>query len=68
MPHARPPLQRFVARISSEGEIIPPQRLFSEANDDRRIGITLTDLMLDIVPIVRSIAGKRRNRSHNLLK
>jgi hypothetical protein len=30
--------------------------------------MTLADLTVDIVPIVRSIAGKRRNRSGNLLK
>jgi hypothetical protein len=30
--------------------------------------VTLADLTVDIVPIVRSIAGKRRNRSGNLLK
>ena len=31
-------------------------------HNDRRIGMTLADLTVDIVPIVRSIAGKRRNR------
>ena len=30
--------------------------------------MTLSDLSVDIVPIVRSIAGKRRKRSGNLLK
>jgi len=30
--------------------------------------MTLADVTVDIVPIVRSIAGKRRNRSRNLLK
>ena len=30
--------------------------------------MTLADLTVDIVPIVRPIAGKRRNRSGNLLK
>src|SRR6266566_2942624 len=29
-------------------------------HDDRRIRMTLTDLTVDIVPIVRPIAGKRR--------
>jgi hypothetical protein len=30
--------------------------------------MTLADLTVDIVPIVRSIAGKRRNPSGNLLQ
>src|SRR5882757_1347893 len=30
--------------------------------------MTLADLTIDIVPIVRSIASKRRNRSGNLLQ
>ena len=30
--------------------------------------MTLADLSVDIVPIVRPIAGKRRNRARNLLK
>jgi hypothetical protein len=30
--------------------------------------MTLADLTVDIVPIVRSIAGKRRNRSRDLRK
>src|SRR6202022_4984963 len=30
--------------------------------------MTLADLTVDIVPIVRSIAGKRHNRSRDLLK
>ena len=30
--------------------------------------MTLADLTVDIVPIVRPIAGKRRNRARNLLK
>src|SRR5580700_108775 len=37
-------------------------------HNDRRIGMTLADLTVDIVPIVRSIAGKRHNRSRDLLK
>src|SRR5258708_21994632 len=37
-------------------------------HNDRRIRITLADLTVDIVPIVRSIAGKRRDRSGNLLQ
>jgi hypothetical protein len=35
-------------------------------HNDRRI--RLADLTVDIVPIVRSIAGKRRDRSGNLLQ
>ena len=30
--------------------------------------MTLADVTVDIVPIVRSIAGKRRNRARNLLQ
>jgi hypothetical protein len=30
--------------------------------------MTLADLTVDIVPIVRPIAGKRRNRARNLLQ
>jgi hypothetical protein len=37
-------------------------------HNDRRSRMTLADLKVDIVPIVRSIAGKRRNRSGNLLE
>src|SRR6184192_2675120 len=37
-------------------------------HNDRRIRMTLTDLTVDIVPIVRPIAGKRRNRARNLLQ
>src|ERR1700730_4719025 len=37
-------------------------------HNDRRIRMTLADLTVDIVPIVRPIAGKRRNRSRNLLQ
>jgi hypothetical protein len=37
-------------------------------HNDRRIGMMLADLTVDIVPIVRSIAGKRHNRSRDLLK
>src|SRR4030081_886380 len=37
-------------------------------HNDCRIRITLVDLTVDIVPIIRSIAGKRRNRSGNLLQ
>src|SRR5436190_11310942 len=37
-------------------------------HNDRRIRMTLADLTIDIVPIVRSIASKRRNRSGNLLQ
>src|SRR5207253_11480692 len=37
-------------------------------HNDRRIRMTLADLMIDIVPIVRAIAGKRRNRARNLLQ
>src|SRR6266851_2313634 len=36
--------------------------------NDRRIRMTLADLTVDIVPIVRPIAGKRRNRARNLLQ
>jgi hypothetical protein len=36
--------------------------------NDRRIPMTLADLPVDILSIVRSIACKRRNRSRNLLK
>src|SRR5438132_12974872 len=35
---------------------------------DRRIRMTLADLTVDIVPIVRPIAGKRRNWACNLLQ
>jgi hypothetical protein len=35
---------------------------------DRRIRMTLADLTVDIVPIVRPIASKRGNRARNLLK
>src|SRR6266478_3135822 len=37
-------------------------------HNDRRIRMTLADLTVDIVPIVRPIAGKRRNRARNLLQ
>src|SRR3954447_7293543 len=37
-------------------------------HNDRRLGMTLADRTVDIVPIVRSVAGKRRNRSRDLLK
>jgi hypothetical protein len=37
-------------------------------HNDCRIRITLADLTVDIVPIIRSIAGKRGNRSGNLLQ
>ena len=37
-------------------------------HNDRRRWMTLADLAVDIVPIVHSIAGKRRNRTRNLLK
>src|SRR5438309_9747758 len=37
-------------------------------HNDRRIRMTLADLMIDIVPIVRPIAGERRNRARNLLQ
>src|SRR5215831_12750334 len=37
-------------------------------HNDRRIRMTLADLTVDIVPIVRPIAGKRRNPSGNLLQ
>jgi hypothetical protein len=37
-------------------------------HNDRRIRMMLAHLAVDIIPIVRSIAGKRRNRSGNLLK
>ena len=37
-------------------------------HNDCRTGMTLADLTVDIVPIVRSIAGKRRNRSRDLRK
>jgi hypothetical protein len=36
--------------------------------NDRRIRMALADLTVDIVPIVRPIAGKRRNRARNLLQ
>jgi hypothetical protein len=37
-------------------------------HNDRRIRMTLADLTVDIVPIVRPIASKRRNRARNLLQ
>ena len=37
-------------------------------HNDRRIRMTLADLTVDIVPILRPIAGKRRNRARNLLQ
>src|SRR6266404_3998225 len=37
-------------------------------HNDRRIRMTPADLTVDIVPIVRPIAGKRRNRARNLLQ
>ena len=43
-------------------------RARSWRHNDRRIRMTLADLTVNIVAIVRSIAGKRRNRSRDLLK
>ena len=43
-------------------------RARTRRHNDRRIRMTLADLTVDIVPIVRSIASKRRNRSGNLLE
>src|SRR6266705_6523831 len=37
-------------------------------HNDRRIRMTLADLTVDIVPIVRPIAGKRRYWARNLLQ
>ena len=37
-------------------------------HNDRRIRMTLADLTVDIVAIVRPIASKRRNRARNLLQ
>src|SRR6202011_1867759 len=37
-------------------------------HNDRRIRMTLTDLTVDIVPIIGAVAGKRRNRARNLLQ
>src|SRR5207302_6580756 len=37
-------------------------------HNDRRIRMTLADLTVDIVAIIGSVAGKRRNRSRNLLQ
>src|SRR4029077_4272159 len=37
-------------------------------HNDRRIRMTLAGLTVDIIPIVGSIAGKRRNRADNLLQ
>ena len=37
-------------------------------HNDRRIRMTLADLTVNIVPIVRPIAGKRCNRARNLLQ
>jgi len=48
-----------------------PLRLAPRSNvaaHDRRIRMTPADLTVDIVPIVRPIAGKRRNRARNLLQ
>src|SRR5437899_1719196 len=43
-------------------------RARTRRHNDCRIRMTLADLTVDIVPIIRSIAGERRNRSGNLLQ
>ncbi len=43
-------------------------RARTRRHNDCRSRMTLADLTVDIVPIVRSIAGERSNRSGNLLK
>src|SRR6516165_3058620 len=43
-------------------------RARTRRHNDRRIRMTLADLTVDIVPIVRPIAGKRCNRARNLLR
>ena len=43
-------------------------RARTRRHNDRRIRVTLADLSVDIVPIVRPISSKRRNRHRNLLK
>src|SRR5215470_9263224 len=43
-------------------------RARTRRHNDCRIRMTLADLTVDIVPIVRPIAGKRRNRASNLLQ
>ena len=55
---------RFVSAVSTVA--LGPR--WSWRHNHRRIRMTLADLTVDIVPIVRSVAGKRRNRSRNLLQ
>src|SRR6267154_1404753 len=46
----------------------PWDRARTWRHNDCRIRVTLADLSVDIVPIVRPISSKRRNRHRNLLK
>src|SRR5438128_3230791 len=47
---------------------LAPRSNAAAGHNDRRIRMTLADHTVDIVPIVRPIAGKRRNRARNLLQ
>jgi len=56
---------RFVGAVSA---VALRNRARTGRHNDRRIRMTLANLTVDIAAILRSFAGKRRNRSGNLLK